>query len=128
MTPASPASGADATFRAFLEDGRFMIQRSRSTGRHHFYPRELDPETGAADLEWTPASGQGTVYSVTIVRKKPPEESYCIVLVDLAEGPRMMSRVVGMAAEDVRIGLPVRARIERLDDRPAIVFEAEHGS
>ena len=41
------------------------------------------------------ASGAGTVYSVTVVHPRPPDEPYNVVLVDLAEGPRMMSRVVG---------------------------------
>jgi uncharacterized OB-fold protein len=95
LTGSAPEGGADAAFRRRLEAGRFMIQRSRSTGRFIFYPRAIDPDTGLADLEWIPASGSGTVYSTTIVRKKPPEESYSIVLVDLAEGPRMMSRIIG---------------------------------
>ena len=75
-----------------------------------------------------PASGDGVVHAVTIVRKKEPADSYTVVLVDLAEGPRLMSRVDGAAPETVVIGLPVKARIlpdgERLKDgdRPLLVF------
>lgn len=107
----------------FLGEGRFMIQRSRSSGRHVFYPRVAEPRTGATDLEWVEASGEGTVYATTVVRQRPPTPSYNVALIDLAEGPRMMSRVEGIAPEDVRIGMKVRARISRDGDQPLLVFD-----
>ena len=48
---------------------------------------------------------------------------YVFAVVQLDEGPRMMSRVDGLAAEDVKIGMNVEARIADLDDGPAIVFD-----
>jgi uncharacterized protein len=117
--------GPDAAFEAFLAEGRFMLQRSASTGKYVYFPRTVAPGTGALDLEWAPASGLGTVYSTTVIRKKPPEPSYNVALIDLAEGPRMMSRVVGIDPAAVRIGMKVRARIEPLDGKPAIVFTPE---
>lgn len=113
----------EAQFQQFLKDGRFMIQRSRSTGGHVFYPRVAEPVTGARDLEWVEASGQGVVYSTTVVRKKPPTPSYNVALIDLQEGPRMMSRVEGVAPEDVRIGMPVKARIATEGETYLVVFE-----
>lgn len=113
----------DLQYQRFLQEGRFMIQRGRSSGQHHFYPRAIEPGTGHDDLEWVPASGLGTVYSVTVVRTKPPAPSYNVALVDLAEGPRMMSRVEGLAPEDVRIGMAVRARIVNDDGNAYIVFD-----
>jgi uncharacterized protein len=110
-------------YRAHLAAGRFMIQRSASTRRHVFYPRIMAPGTGQTDLEFVPASGLGVVYSVTVVRKKPPSPSYNVVLIDLAEGPRMMSRVVGVSADDVRIGMTVQARLIEEDGAPMVVFE-----
>jgi uncharacterized protein len=112
-------------YLAFLEQGRFMLQRSRASGRFIFYPRVMEPGTGSTDLEWVPASGAGTVYSTTIIRQKPPTPSYNLALIDLAEGPRMMSRVQGIPPEAVRIGMAVRARIVREDGRPLVVFEAD---
>jgi uncharacterized OB-fold protein len=113
----------DADYQAFLQEGRFMIQRGRSSGRHHFYPRALEPGTGHDDLEWVPASGLGTVYSTTVVRVRPPAPSYNVALIDLAEGPRMMSRVEGLAPEDVHIGMAVRARIVSEDGTAFVVFD-----
>lgn len=115
----------DAEFREYLEQGRFMIQRSRSTGNHVFYPRVMDPQTGAMDLEWVEASGRGTVHATTVARMKPPAPSYNVALIDLAEGPRMMSRVEGIAPEDVRAGMAVRAKIVMEDDQPLVVFIPE---
>jgi uncharacterized protein len=110
-------------FFEHLAQGRFMIQRSRSTGGHVFYPRVAEPGTGATDLEWVPASGRGFVYSTTVIRQKPPTPNYNLCLVQLAEGPRMMSRVDGIAPEDVKIGMPVQAKVVRENDQPLVVFE-----
>jgi len=112
----------EAEWRARLAGGRFMIQRSRSTGGHVFYPRVAEPGTGAEDLEWVEASGEGIVHAVTVVRKKDPADNYNVVLVDLAEGPRLMSRVDGLPADQVAIGLKVRAHIIEEGDKPLLVF------
>ena len=110
---------------AHLEAGRFMLLRSRGSGRCMFYPRVAEPGTGATDLEWVEASGHGTVYSTTAVQQKPPKESYNVALIDLAEGPRMMSRVEGVPAGEVEIGMKVKARIARENDRPIVVFDPD---
>lgn len=112
----------EAEWRAYLAQGRFMLQRSRSTGAHVFYPRIAVPGSGAEDLEWVAASGHGTVHAVTIVRKKDPAESYNVVLVDLAEGPRLMSRVDGVRVDHVTIGMAVRATVISERDQPVLVF------
>jgi uncharacterized OB-fold protein len=108
----------------FLAQGKFMLQRSRSTGRFIFYPRAAEPLTGSTDLEWIEASGRGTVYSTTVVRRKADAGGdYNVVLVDLQEGPRMMSRVAGLPPGEVRIGMRVQARIVREDGQSIVVFE-----
>jgi len=111
----------DEEFRRFLGEGRFMIQRSLETGAYVFFPRVAEPGTGAA-LEWVQASGRGTVHATTVVRKKPPEPSYNVALIDLEEGPRMMSRVEGVEPDAVVIGMAVRAAIAEQDGEPVIVF------
>ena len=99
-----------------------MLQRSRSSGAFVFHPRVAEPGSGATDLEWVEASGRGSVYSTTTVRCKPPAADYNVALIDLAEGPRMMSRVVGVVAAEVKIGMPVQARIVIENDAPLLVF------
>ena len=113
----------EAQYQQFLAEGRFMIQRCASSGNYVFYPRVAEPHTGATDLEWTEASGHGTVYSTSVVRQKPPTPNYNVALIDLAEGPRMMSRVVGIAPEAVRIGMAVTAKIITDSEAAVVVFE-----
>ena len=113
----------DADYQKFLREGRFMIQRSRGSQRHYFYPRVLEPGTGADDLEWVEAAGTGTVYSVTVVRTKPPAEPYDVALVDLDEGPRLMTRVEGLPADQVRIGQRVKVRIVDTEELAYVVFD-----
>ena len=75
-----------------------------------FPPRLAQPGTGAP-LEWRVSAGTGTVYAATVVRKRDAEPR-SLVLVDLDEGFRMMSRVDGVAPEDVAIGQRVRVRFD----------------
>lgn len=119
---------AEAEYAAFLGEGRFMIQRSASTGDHVFFPRIAQPGTGLADLEWVEPSGAGTIYSFTIVANKPPTPDYVIVLVDLAEGVRMMSRVVDCDPAEVAIGMAVKAHVGEVDGAPAILFTPAGGA
>lgn len=120
MTPiAARGPGPEAQYRSFLKAGRFMIQRSASTGRYIFYPRVVLPGTGETDLEWVEASGLGTVYSITVNRAR--DASYNIALVELDEGPRLLSRIEGV--ETAPIGTRVKARISELNGEPAIVFD-----
>lgn len=115
--------GPDATFRRFLLQGRLMLQRSRRSGEFVFFPRVTFPGTGEADLEWVEASGRGTVYATTTVRRRPDQGGpYNVALIDLDEGVRCMARVEGIASERVRIGMPVLARIDGQGDAAVLVF------
>jgi hypothetical protein len=109
-------------WRAHLAAGRFMLQRSRSTGAYVFYPRVAQPRVGAEDLEWVEASGRGVVYAVTVVRKKDPADNYNVALIDLEEGPRMMSRVAGLPPHEVAIGLNVQAKLIDEAGQALVVF------
>jgi uncharacterized OB-fold protein len=57
------------------------------------------------------------------MRQRPPAQSYNVALIDLDEGPRMMSRVESMASDAVRIGMRVKARIAVEGDSPLVVFD-----
>ncbi len=119
----TPSIQPDREFAQFLCEGRFMIQRSASSGAHVFYPRVAEPGSGARDLLWVLASGQGTVYATTVVRPKPPQAPYNVALIDLDEGPRMMSRVETVPPDSVRIGMRVKVRIAGGEQAPCVVFD-----
>jgi uncharacterized OB-fold protein len=108
--------GPEAEFHEFLAAGRFMLQHCPTSGRYEFYPRVAEPASGDENLQWLEASGLGTVYSVTIV-------PYAVALIDLAEGPRLMSTVEGLPLTDIVIGMQVKARIAERDGRHLILFE-----
>lgn len=122
--------GPEAQYWHLLRQGAFMLQKSRSTGEFVHYPRLVAPKTGAQDLEWTPASGRGRVYSTTTMRLPPKlGGDFNISAVDLEEGPRLVGRVLGVEPDQVRIGMRVHVCIERVNfgtyagtDQPIVVF------
>jgi len=117
-----PLPQPEKEYLQFLARGEFRIQRSRSSGRHVFYPRVAAPGGGETDLEWVAPSGRGTVHAVTVINQKPPAEPYNVVLVDLEEGPRLLSRVDGIAPQQVRIGMAVQATVIEEGGKPLLVF------
>ena len=110
-----------AAWVAACRDGRLAFQRAPG-GSAVFPPRLAEPGTGAP-LTWATSAGRGAVHAATVVRRRgePPAS---VVLVDLDEGFRMMSAVVGVAPEDVRIGQRVRLAW-RDGDPPVPVFEVD---
>lgn len=135
-SPTTPASdggrfggpGPDAVFREALLAGRLSIQRCKACGSHVFFPRVLCTACGSASLDWVDASGLGTVYSTTVIRRSPKQGGdYNIVLVDLDEGPRAMSRVEGVPPAEVRIGQRVRFEVLREGEEPLLVFRPVEG-
>ena len=72
---------------------------------------------------WVEARGTGTLYAFTSVPGKPPAPPGNVALVDLDEGPRLMTRLEGVDHERVRPGLRVRARIVEQGGAPLLVFE-----
>ena len=124
-SPEKPFSGAgpDAVFSAALAGDEFRIQRCRRCGVHVFYPRALCPDCGSPGLEWVEASGRGTVYATTVVRQRPRDgKDYNIALVALEEGPRLLTRVVDIAPEHVRIGGAVTAFVGEIDGNRVVLF------
>jgi uncharacterized protein len=116
-------------FWAGLVAGRLLVQRCTGEGHHHqLYPR---PHciVCRSPVEWVEASGRGTVYSFTVIRQnfaRPFRDMvpYVVALVDLEEGPRLMTNLVGCDPADVSVGAAVRLRIEPVGAAAAVpLFE-----
>lgn len=121
--------GPDAAFAARLREGRFEIQRCGACGQHLFMPRVLCPHCGDTRLSWTVPSGLGEVYSSTTVRRRAESGGdYNVSIVALDEGPHLMSRVEGIPADAVRIGMRVRAEVLRGQSEAVLVFRPEGDS
>ena len=117
-----PTIDADsAPFWRAAKDERFILPWCTACGRAHFPPRVLCPHCHGGGIEWRDASGRGTVYTYTISRRGAgaafrDEAPYVVALIDLEEGPRMMSNVVTDDVEAVRIGDPVRVIFDAVSD------------
>lgn len=106
--PTAAATSPLARFREHLQRGELAYQYDAESGQPVFYPRVIGPGTGNPALQWHVSAGLGTVYAVTVISPRG-EPAYNVVLVDMDEGFRLMSRVEEMPADEVRIGLRVRA-------------------
>ncbi len=106
-------SGILAQHTAHLDAGTFLIQHCTACSRAIYFPREVCPHCGSGELHFVAPDGMGTVYSTTVVRRKPDAGGdYNVCIVELDEGVRLMSRVEGVAPDAVKIGLRVQARVE----------------
>ncbi|MCD0503807.1 Zn-ribbon domain-containing OB-fold protein [Bordetella petrii] len=99
-----------APFQQAAADGSFVIPRCRHCGQAHWYPRALCPFCFSADVRWEPASGRGTVYTYTIMRRAKP--AYAVGYVQLEEGPAVMTNLVECPFDTLHIGMPVAVRFE----------------
>ncbi len=112
-----------AHYHAALQRGELAFQIDED-GRALFYPRVAAPLGYHGALRWTTSAGLGTVYATTYIAPKG-ERPYNVALVDMDEGFRLMSRIESMAADQVRIGLRVRLRVQPAqgEDDPYPVFD-----
>lgn len=83
-------------------EGTLLLKRCRACSRTHFYPRAVCPGCLSSDTEWYEASGKGTIYSYSIMRRAPVP--YAIAYVTLEEGVTMMSNIVECDLDSVAIG------------------------
>jgi uncharacterized protein len=95
-------------------EGRLVVQECLDCRQLWHPPLPVCPNCHGSDRGWRPVSGKGTVYTYTIVRHPThfafaDKIPYVIALVELAEGPRLITGITGCAPEEVRVGMPVRA-------------------
>ncbi|MBI3249027.1 MAG: Zn-ribbon domain-containing OB-fold protein [Deltaproteobacteria bacterium] len=93
------------------------IQQCADCGHHQFYPRLYCTKCMSDKVEWVQASGRATVLSHTTVYRPVTQAfasdvPYVVALVTLAEGPQMMTNIVGCEPEKVHIGMPVQVTFE----------------
>ena len=128
MSQNPSSQGTLARHQAELDQGRFLIQKCDDCGQHIYFPREICPHCGSEAVQLVTPGGQGTIYAVTTVRRKPAEGGdYNVSLIDLDEGPRLMSRVDNLAPDAVKIGQRVKARVVVTEGRGLVVFDAVSG-
>ena len=107
-------------------EARLLIKQCRACGKHHFYPRPFCPTCWSEDVEWVEASGRATLYTWSIVHVNdlppfPERVPYVAAVVDLAEGPRMMTNVVECDFDDLEMGMDLEAVFHPASDDVTIV-------
>jgi uncharacterized protein len=103
------------------QQGKLLLQYCTQCHRHQFYPRLYCMQCCSNALRWVEASGQGVIYSYTIIyQNKFPEfvndTPFNVVIVQLEEGPRMLSNIVGIDPTDLRADLPVTVVFDQVTD------------
>lgn len=107
------------------------IQRCVTTGKHFFYPRAFSPFVVGGDVEWVRVSGRATLHSYNIMHRPVPgfedRVPYAIAVVQLEEGPRMMTNIVGIdnTPENLRLDMPLVVDFEERDGVVLPVFRPE---
>ncbi len=119
--PRPATSGDGAEFWEFAKRGELRVQRCTQCGLHRYFPRPRCPNCQSALFEWALCAGTGSVYSYTTCY--PPvlpafEERvpYNVVVVELDEGPFMVSNLVETENEEIVVGMRVEACFVALDE------------
>jgi uncharacterized protein len=101
---------------------KLAMQRCLDCYAYIWTPRPACYECGSERLEWSQFSGRGEIYSFTVIRQIVgraaskafgPDIPYVVAWIDLEEGPRMISNVIGCPVEDVQIGMKVSVEFEQ---------------
>lgn len=118
MTTRHDVPEADDFTRPYWDaaaEGRLLLRRCADCGRAHHYPREFCPFCWADEdrVRWEEAEGSAVLYTWSVIHRNdlPPfgeRVPYVAAVVDLAEGPRMMTELVDCQAADLGVGMPLR--------------------
>jgi uncharacterized OB-fold protein len=117
--PLPDTSGSLSPFFAAAKRRELVVQRCAGCGALRFPPRELCSACLACDATWVPVSGRGEVFSYNVMHQVyhpgfAADVPYAVVVVKLAEGPKITSRLVGVEPHDVRVGMPVAVTFEEI--------------
>ena len=101
--------------------GRLVIQRCLHCAHRWHPPLPVCPHCHSTDLGWHPVAGTGTVYTYTVVRHATHAAlagrvPYVVAIVELTEGPRIVTGIVGCDPRDVRARMEVQVRFEAVTD------------
>ena len=103
--PSPPMSVENEAFWAAASEGRLLIPRCKDTGQFFWYPRNLSPFTLSNNVELVEASGKGTIYTYSVMRRADPQ--YAIAYVTLEEGITMMTNIVDCDFDSLTVGQAV---------------------
>jgi uncharacterized protein len=123
--PLPSPDGDTAALWAGMREGKLLLQHCGKCGNVEYYQQQLCRRCGSEDLVAKPASGRGKVHSFSVVHRAPgpafkDDVPYAVLLVELAEGPRMISTYAGGPPEDVTFDMDVRLVFDQVSDEIAL--------
>lgn len=116
--PAPPATDLTEPFWAGGQSGELRLQKCAGCGHVRYPISTICPVCWSADADWTAMSGRGTVQSFIVFERAyhdawAGQVPYVVALIELAEGPVLVSNVIGVAPAAVRVGQPVTVTFPR---------------
>jgi uncharacterized OB-fold protein len=96
---------------------QLVVQRCAGCGTHRFPARDICSRCLSREATWVPVSGRGTVFSFAVMHQVyhpgfADAVPYAVVVVELAEGARVLSNVVDCPLRELTIGMPVEVAFE----------------
>ncbi len=109
------------------KDHKFLLKKCKDCGNIDHPPYYYCTECMSLEHEWVEASGKGTIYTYsTTYMGAPPvftkEQPFTLAMIDLAEGPRMLSRIVDAGPEEIKIGADVEVVFEDVTEDTTLVM------
>ncbi len=116
-----PVNAESEPFWNACRAGELHLQRCAACERWQFYPRLVCTACGSRDLAWRRASGRARLTTYTIVRRAvsaayEDDVPYVVALVELEEGPTMMSNVIGCDPDALAIGMALEVTFQPYSD------------
>jgi uncharacterized OB-fold protein len=104
-----------------LKEGKFLLRHCDACGRDHYYPRPFCPDCWSDRVSWKEASGRAKIYTYSVVHVNdlPPFNErvpYVAAIVELEEGPRVMTNIEDLPFDELRAGLPVVVDYKPISD------------
>jgi len=122
--PSPPVTLETKPYWDAAAQGRLVLPRCEACETVIWYPRSFCPACGSTAVSWIDAAGTGSVYSHTVVRKGQgayrEAGPYVVAYVELDEGPRVMTNVVGCDPDNVEIGMRVEVVFDPTDKGTAL--------
>jgi uncharacterized OB-fold protein len=105
---------------------QIRVQKCQACGHAQHPPRPLCGECWSGDLQWISCAGKGSVFSYTVchwptIASFKGEAPYVIAIVELPEGVRLTTNIVGCPLEAVKIGIAVEAVFEKATDEVTLI-------
>jgi len=117
---------ADATFWRAAADERLLVQWCGDCGEPQLFPRSWCQYCGSDTVEWEESTGEGHVHTYTVIRRATElpafadDVPYVVAYVELDEGVRLCTNVVGCDPDAVEMGMPVEVAFDHVTEEIAL--------